>query len=510
MKKRIEAMVLRLRSAVRRHPIEVIMAVVFSLAGCLHYEAYYAGRLLEESLNDIPLLLRVAHALEGPLAYFPVLFLLTYTLNGWTASRRWRSLYFISGFFFIPFLWMPGDEIWKPVYIVSLVVVQLLYLVSGWKTDNEEFVRTGLRYARSMLSAGLLAGIAYLLAISIHASILYIFEIGSDSYRWFYTESAYLLFMGGMPLLFLMFNQEKEGKGGERNRLFEVLLNYVLSPALLIYAAILYLYFIKIAILWSLPKGAVAYIVVSFISATFILKGCQVFLTKRYYDWFYNYAGYAVLPALAMYWAGAYYRINQYGFTELRVYLVVTGLILTGLVVLFLTRRWGRYLYTACLAILLLSAVTYIPGITAKDIERISQEGRDNVTGDERHYDQMPYLNIHNEYPVDISDYGILCPIVGYKSAGLMWTNTDHDTFYLYDKDDKLMYKESLSSLWERQMRNAGLTHTDSIPEEYYPKLLMLDMDSAKLVFHTINLHRTSPDSAYQLSYLSPAYYLKK
>ena len=70
------------------------------------------------------------------------------------------------------------------------------------------------------------------------------------------------------------------------NKLFDVLLNYVLSPALLIYAVILYLYFVKVAVLWSLPKGAVAYIVVSFISATFILKSCQPFLERRYYEWF--------------------------------------------------------------------------------------------------------------------------------------------------------------------------------------------------------------------------------
>lgn len=131
-----------------------------------------------------------------------------------------------------------------------------------------------------------------------------------------------------------LFNREKEEEEGV-NKLFDVLLNYVLSPALLIYAVILYLYFVKVAVLWSLPKGAVAYIVVSFISATFILKSCQPFLERRYYDWFYRYSGWAVLPALVMYWVGTFYRINQYGYTEARVYLVVVGAILTGTVLLF-------------------------------------------------------------------------------------------------------------------------------------------------------------------------------
>ncbi len=298
MRKKLEILAARLRQAVRMHPVEVLLSVAFSLLGCFHYENAFAYRFL-----------------TAPLAYFPVLFLVTFTLNGWTAQHKFRPLYYLSAFFFIPFLWIERDNFWTATYLVSLIVVQLFYLVSGWKRDNDAFVSTGLRYLRALFSAGLLAGIAYLLALSIYYSVQYIFEIGHSYDRDFNTDSAFLIFMCGMPLLFLMFIQKKEGEETP-NRLFEVLLNYVLSPALLIYAVILYLYFIKIAIQWSLPKGAIAYIVVSFISATFILKGCQAFLRKRYYDWFYRFSSLAVLPALVMYWVGTYYRINEYGFIE--------------------------------------------------------------------------------------------------------------------------------------------------------------------------------------------------
>ena len=111
-----------------------------------------------------------------------------------------------------------------------------------------------------------------------------------------------------------MFNERRERSWlPSKSKLFDVLLNYVLSPALLIYAVILYLYFIKIAVLWSLPKGAVASIVVSFTAAAFILKGCQVFLTRRYYDWFYDHASLAVFPALVMFWIGTLYLFETFG-----------------------------------------------------------------------------------------------------------------------------------------------------------------------------------------------------
>lgn len=493
MKKRIEAIIIRLRLAIRQHPVEVLLSVVFCLLGCVHIESGYEYQFL-----------------EGPLAYFPVLFLIIYTLNGVTLQKKFRWLYFLSALFCVPFFGWTIMDVWTPTYLVSLVVVQLFYLVSGWKRDNDEFVRVALRYLKAMLSAGLLAGVAYLLAVSIYVSVQYIFEIWNGSDRRFYSEAAYLVFMCGMPLLFLMFNQEKEEKDDSRNRLFEVLLNYVLSPALLIYAVILYLYFIKVTVLWSLPKGAVAYIVVSFVSAMFIQKGCQVFLSKRYYDWFYKRASLAVLPALVMYWVGVYYRINQYGFTEPRVYLVVTGVILTGLAILFFTKRWGSYLYASCLSIVCLSAVTYIPGVTAEDIERISQTARGNYSPKERIYDYQSFLEIEDGNPVDISGYQTLVPVMGYRSSDKMWTTIEQDTFYIFNNTQDIIYRESVSSFWNKQLTKAGLNPHDSIPTKAFPILLEFNMDSTTLILQAINLYRSSADSAYKVSYLTPAYYLKK
>ena len=167
-----------------------------------------------------------------------------------------------------------------------------------------------------------------------------------------------------MPLLFLMFNQDAKEEV-RWNKALDALVNFVLTPALLIYAVILYLYLIKIVVMWSLPKGGVALIVAAFTTMAFLLQGCQLFVSKRYYDWFFSRCCWMVLPALGMFWVGTFYRIAQYGFTELRVYLVLGGLVLTGMTFLFFSKRTGRYLYVALSAVVLLSVFTYIPGITA-------------------------------------------------------------------------------------------------------------------------------------------------
>ena len=109
MKKKIEALLKRLQIAVRHNPAEVVLSVLFCCFGCALYETSWAR-------------------LAVVVYYFPVLFLITCTLNSMTEGSRWRFAYYLSVLFFIPFFWKEKD-FWSVFYWVTLVVVQLLYLV---------------------------------------------------------------------------------------------------------------------------------------------------------------------------------------------------------------------------------------------------------------------------------------------------------------------------------------------------------------------------------------------
>ncbi len=363
MQEKLNALLLRMRTALYRNPVEVTLSVIFCVLGCWRHEIRYAD---DESLKWV-------------LCYYPVFFLASYALNGLTAGRRtwFRWLYYLSAVFFIPFFWLETHSL--SVYFVSLAVIQLAYWISTRQKDNFLFIQSVLRYLQSLLFAVVLATVAWLLSLSVFFSIRYIFEIFEDSESRFIAYSASVAYFLMLSLLFLTFNDRQKTEM-RVTRLFSILLNYVLSPALLAYVAILYIYFIKITLLWSLPKGGVAYIVIAFVSVTFLLKGCQPFLQRRYYDWYYRYASWYVLPALGMFWAGAFYRIGQYGYTQDRVYLVVLGVFLSVCTLLFFSKKWGSYQYMAWIGIVLLSVFTYIPGISAFRLGLRSQEKRFDET----------------------------------------------------------------------------------------------------------------------------------
>lgn len=486
MKKRMQMAWKQLRTAVTRNPVEVLLAFFFCVLGC-RYD-YTQAEVVKEVIP-----------------YFPIFFLFTSLLNRVTAGKKGRIIYYISFGFVFPLFWIEPVS-GSVTYWVSLIVVQFLYLASSRERENEPFIRFALRYLGAILSAGLLASIAWCLVLSIYYSVCYIFEIAADNNEVFMRYSTSILFFGMMPLLFLMFHSQKEEKFKENN-VIQALLNYVLSPALLIYALILYLYFIKIAVLWSLPKGAVAFMVVNFVCATFILKGCQLILKKRLYDWFYHRASLAMLPALAMYWIGAGYRIYEYGFTEARVYLVAAGVILTGTTLLFFSRRAGRYLYAVWLGAAVLSVVTYIPGIKATDIERISQSKRTDSWMKETAYSEVTYLEIRNDGPVDCRGYTSIHLFSSYPNGESLWVENTTDSLFFYQNGRNQVWADHRDSLFMRQLVKAGLSLSDTIPQTLYPVLLEMEIDSVKYVFEWMSVRK---DSTYHVSHITPAFYLKR
>ena len=160
---------------------------------------------------------------------------------------RRRLLYYFSALLWIPFLMMPVERSFSSTHLVSLIIVILVYLGSGWMKDNKRFCG---KYAFLCPVAFICGrGFRWLFICCpdrSYKSIQYIFEIWQDEAERIIAYTAFIVFSIIFPLLFLMFNERRERSWlPSKSKLFDVLLNYVLSPALLIYAVILYLYFIK-------------------------------------------------------------------------------------------------------------------------------------------------------------------------------------------------------------------------------------------------------------------------
>ena len=238
-----------------------------------------------------------------------------------------------------PFLWTYG-------FAFTYVLAAILLIIGNRRLDNRSFAAHALHVVTQMFFGLLISGILYMAVLTITSSFFYIF--GIDEPKHFY----------------------------EHFKILRLILNFILSPAVIIYTVILYTYFIKIAFEWDLPKGGVAWMVMGFITVALIGRVAQSILSQRYYDWFYSRFTLIAIPPLIMYWIGSIYRIRLYSFTESRFYLMVAGVLMTLFVLMLFRTRTRRYQLMALIFGAAIILFTYIPGISAKSIGLSCQKQR--------------------------------------------------------------------------------------------------------------------------------------
>ena len=464
-------------TAIVGHPMEMLLAAAFFLIGCCS-EWVPQGK---------------AWDLFNVLRYGVGLFVLTYLLHT-LKERTWAKIgYYLSPLLAVVVCFVHDD---CPGRIgITLLLVQLLYLWCIGEKENRAFTRTAVHYVEAMAVSFALGTVVCIALLLITSSVYYIFELQSSVYARFIEVSAATGYGLAMPLLFLVFDRQKEMLRGD-GKVAHYLLNYILSPALLAYTFILYLYMAKIAVSASLPKGGVAAMVMGFVSLLFILRSLQGFLAKTYYRWYYCRASWIALPTLALAWWGTMYRIGEYGWTVMRVYLVVALCTLTFMAVLFLFRRYGRYRTVVLFALLSFGIFSYMPGINVEEIERWSQAGR----GLEVKKGDVQYLYISpTEEPIDISRYTKMSIIEGHSVA--------NDSLKVY-RDSTLLYQNSLPNLLLSQMQKAGLSPGDSIRVRDFNRMLLIETDSSAILLNYMNLIRE--DGRYRITYTMPKVYLEK
>lgn len=348
-------------AVLRRHPLELLLllALVGALIFCLETDREPNGpRMLV--LGWGALLLLIVNRLAG--------------------RSVWRRIYWVAWTPLVPlFLW-PGLPEWvesAQAVITFTILTPLALLACRSAVANERFVADALVYLRSAVLAMLFAYVAYGLFEAILWSAAYIF--GFSDARWVAHLTADLFFVTQIlaaPTLFMMMLDRWDGVRFSGSRVLEVLLNYVFTPALAAYAAMLYLYLLKILFTWTLPDGGVAYLVFGFTIATLLVKALRLPLEKRTFDRFYDRFSLVALPLVALFWVGVARRVGEYGLTEARIYLLLCGGVMTLCIGLFLSRRAGRYLWVVLSAIVAFAAVAYVPALNPEQAALRSQTRR--------------------------------------------------------------------------------------------------------------------------------------
>ena len=361
MNAKLKSLLQQLLQSPRRFPVELALGVVFFIIAVWDTETREWNEKALQFESEV----------NGDILYFFVpLMALTFWLH---RVNRWA--YLASFFLFLPLMMLDLKPfLWTYGFTFTYVLAAILLIVGNRRLDNRSFAAHALHVATQMFFGLLISGILYMAVLAIMASFFYIF--GIDEPRHFYEYIAQFIFFVLAPQICCTLVRQNEDEVAEPFKILRLILNFILSPAVIIYTIILYTYFIKIVFEWDLPKGGVAWMVMGFITVALIGRVAQSILSQRYYDWFYRRFTLIAIPPLIMYWIGSIYRIRLYSFTESRFYLMVAGVLMTLFVLMLSRERTRRYQLMALIFGAAIILFTYIPGISAKSIGLACQKQR--------------------------------------------------------------------------------------------------------------------------------------
>ena len=361
MKLRIKNIFRLFVNSPREFPVEAAMGFMFFCISAWHTSHVKWNDQISEMTSGVNI---------DIVFLFVPLMVLTFWLH---KVNRWA--YMASGLLFLPLMALNLKPfLWTYGFAFTYVLATILLLVSVRRMDNRSFAAHALHVVTQLFFGFVISGLLTGAIFAIVASFLYIFGIDTSAKIYEYILEFVWFFIAPQVCCTLVSQDEDEVR--EPVKVLRLILNFILSPAVIIYTIILYVYFIKIVLVWDLPKGGVAWMVMGFVTVALAGRLMQYVLKEHYYDWFYNNFTWIAIPPLIMYWIGSIYRINLYSFTESRFYLMVAGALMTLFVLMLLWQRTRKFQLMALIFGAAIIIFTYIPGISAKNIGFKCQKAR--------------------------------------------------------------------------------------------------------------------------------------
>lgn len=410
-------------SSIREFPLEALLGVTF-----------FVIFLFESSVRDI---LGKSDVFYLFFWFFPQ-YVLLFTLHKLSGKHlTFRVLYCLSWFLWIPLLVLdPVNPGWSLgiAYIIAIVLLIIGKEPLGNEPYGQNILDTVINVAAGFIIGFLLIAIVDIII----ASVNFLFDLDLKD-KWFTNPMAFIAFVI-IPLLCCSFvenNSYKEANG----KILKILIDYIFSPALIIYTAILYIYIGRIVLRWELPNGGVAYIVAIFMAVGLICQLFRLLVEKRHFEWFYKAFPFIAIAPLILLWIGAFRRIGEYGLTEVRVYLICLALLLTVFTALLVKDKTRNFQLMTMIMAIAAILFTYIPGIRAKDFGIRSQKARLERI--------LPNVLVDGKFP-EIIDYKTISADPRLKES---WLAVDGAYTYLKKNMPPKKFKALQSELGDYQFR---------------------------------------------------------
>ena len=329
----------QIKSAISTHPIEIFMIAAFAL-----------GIWFVDMNSE-----------KDHLAYWlfePMLLAFIYLSHPYS----WYRFSWIVPLIAVFTIWQVNDNTdfycYSPKFWGANFIALLVLLGFPFEKNNQGFT---YRNFINLFHLGLATAV-WLLVFGLVAAILFtittLFNIEfSDS---FYSHIYMSLGIFTQPLFFLVFQKRQVKSEMTLNRIFDILVNFVLAPALMIFTALLYAYIVQIIFEGVLPKGMLANITLPYLLGGLGVYALRSICAKARWETFFKFYPYLAIVSIVLLWLAIDRRISAYAWTEARIYLVALATAITIAYAILTVPRIRQYRLISAVVMVAIFAMTWI------------------------------------------------------------------------------------------------------------------------------------------------------
>lgn len=331
----------QMKSAVSTHPIAIFLISAFAIG-------IWFMELGPRQGND-----HLAYW-----AFEPMLFIFVYLSRPYS----WYRFSWIVPLLALAIIGMTNDSaefyLTSPKFWGANFIALLVLLGFPFERNNQGFTyrnftnlfHLGLATAVWLLVFGLVAAILFTI------TTLFNVEFSNSFYDHFYTSLGIFT----QPLFFLVFQQRQAKSEMTLNRIFEILVNFVLAPALMIFTVLLYAYVVQIIFEGVLPKGMLANITLPYLLGGLCVYALRSICAKARWKTFFKYYPYLAIVPIVLLWLAIDRRISAYAWTEQRIYLVALATAITIAYAILIVPKARQYRLISGVVMVAIFAMTWI------------------------------------------------------------------------------------------------------------------------------------------------------
>lgn len=287
-----------------------------------------------------------------------------------------------AGYFLILY---PAPQISAEITVRTLVTVFALICAVLWVPAYKraaDFNAIALIHFKSFFTSVLYAGVlsAGLAAIIATVDVL-LFNVHYDAYSYMLTI-VWVLFAPVYYLSLLpVFNAHSEEEAAALHdsanypKFLQILVSHIAIPLVAVYTVVLLAYFIKILVTMHWPSGQLGPMILVYSAAGLVIFVLASLLDNRFAQLYRRIFPKVLVPIVIMQMISVWIRLNAYGVTESRYYVVLFGLFSIAMGIVLSFKPVVKNSYIALLAAAL-AIVSIIPPVDAFTVSRNSQINR--------------------------------------------------------------------------------------------------------------------------------------